>query len=77
MREHLAGLDPDAVRAQPLRGREELDAFGERHGYPFIVKPTDVTASIGVHRLDGPADAERVWAESGGCQAPGRTGSRR
>ncbi|MER7488855.1 ATP-grasp domain-containing protein [Streptomyces sp. NPDC126497] len=63
MREHLAGLDPDAVRAEPLRVREDLDAFGERHGYPFIVKPTDATASIGVHRLDGPADAERVWAE--------------
>ncbi|KUN06006.1 carboxylase [Streptomyces yokosukanensis] len=63
MRAHLAGLDPDAVRAQPLRGREDLDAFGKRHGYPFIVKPTDATASIGVHRLDGPADADRVWAE--------------
>jgi biotin carboxylase len=61
MREHLAG-DPDAVRAQPLYAREDLDAFGERNGYPFIVKPTDATASIGVHRLDGPADAERVWA---------------
>ncbi|MBC2904256.1 ATP-grasp domain-containing protein [Streptomyces cupreus] len=63
MREHLAGLDPDDVHARPLRERADLDAFGERHGYPFIVKPTDATASIGVHRLDGPADADRVWAE--------------
>ncbi|MDT9701062.1 ATP-grasp domain-containing protein [Streptomyces sp. P17] len=62
MREHLAGLDPDAVHAQALVRREDLDAFGKRHGYPFIVKPTDATASIGVHRLDGPADADRVWA---------------
>jgi biotin carboxylase len=61
MRAHLAGT-PDAVHAQPLRERADLDAFGERHGYPFIVKPTDATASIGVHRLDGPADADRVWA---------------
>jgi biotin carboxylase len=63
MREHLAGLDPDAVRARPLAGRADLDDFGERYGYPFIVKPTDATASIGVQRLDGPADADRVWAE--------------
>ncbi|MFI9768950.1 ATP-grasp domain-containing protein [Streptomyces sp. NPDC052415] len=61
MRAHLAD-DPDAVHARPLRERADLDAFGERHGYPFIVKPTDATASIGVHRLDGPADADRVWA---------------
>ncbi|MEU5835624.1 ATP-grasp domain-containing protein [Streptomyces diacarni] len=63
MRAHLAGLDADAVRARPLRGREDLDAFGESCGYPFIVKPTDATAGIGVYRLDGPADADRVWAE--------------
>jgi biotin carboxylase len=61
MRAHLADA-PDAVHARPLRERADLDAFGERHGYPFIVKPTDATASIGVHRLDGPADADRVWA---------------
>ncbi|MER7572658.1 ATP-grasp domain-containing protein [Streptomyces sp. NPDC126514] len=61
MRAHLADT-PDAVHARPLRERADLDAFGERHGYPFIVKPTDATASIGVHRLDGPADADRVWA---------------
>ncbi|MGW0599374.1 ATP-grasp domain-containing protein [Streptomyces sp. NPDC002776] len=61
MRAHLAGT-PDAVHAQLLRDRADLDSFGERHGYPFIVKPTDATASIGVHRLDGPADADHVWA---------------
>lgn len=61
MRAHLAD-DPDAVRAQPLCERADLDAFGKRCGYPFIVKPTDATASIGIHRLDGSADADRVWA---------------
>ncbi|MET9444918.1 ATP-grasp domain-containing protein [Streptomyces sp. NPDC006610] len=61
MREHLAALDPDAVRARPLRERRDLDAFGQECGYPFIVKPTDATASIGVHRLEGPGDADRVW----------------
>lgn len=63
MRRHLAVRDPAAVEAAPLRGRGDLEAFGARHGYPFIVKPTDATASIGVHRLDGPDDAERVWSQ--------------
>lgn len=62
MRRHLAGLEPGGPHAAPLRRREELDEFGARHGHPFIVKPTDATASIGVFRVDGPEDAERVWA---------------
>lgn len=62
MRRHLAALDPAAaVGAAPLRTRPDLDAFGARHGYPFIVKPTDATASIGVFRVDGPADLAAVW----------------
>ncbi|MFJ2414051.1 ATP-grasp domain-containing protein [Streptomyces brevispora] len=63
MRRHFAALEPDAVRSAPLRDREDLALFGGRHGYPFIVKPTDATASIGVRRVDGPADIDRVWDE--------------
>ncbi|WP_322769061.1 ATP-grasp domain-containing protein [Frankia sp. Cr1] len=63
MRRHLADLDPAAVGAAPLRDREDLAAFGIRHGYPFIVKPIDATASIGVFRVEGPADFELVWTE--------------
>ncbi|WP_405144237.1 ATP-grasp domain-containing protein [Sphaerisporangium sp. NBC_01403] len=62
MRRHLAELDPSAVAAAPLLRREDLDSFGAVHGYPFIVKPTDATASIGVYRVGGPEDAEQVWA---------------
>jgi biotin carboxylase len=61
MRRHLAGLDPVAVQAASLERRADLDDFAARHGYPFIVKPTDATASIGVYRVDGPQDAARVW----------------
>jgi biotin carboxylase len=61
MRRHLAALDPAAVGAAPLAERADLDAFGTRYGYPFIVKPIDATASIGVFRVDGPADFDRVW----------------
>jgi len=63
MRRHLAQRDPDAVQARMLVHRADLEAFGAEHGYPFIVKPTDATASIGVFRVDGPADAERVWQQ--------------
>ncbi|MFE6895073.1 ATP-grasp domain-containing protein [Streptomyces sp. NPDC057694] len=62
MRAHLAVHDPaSAVRAAPLRTRADLAAFGARVGYPFIVKPTDATASIGVQRVTGAEDIERVW----------------
>ncbi|WP_329537938.1 ATP-grasp domain-containing protein (plasmid) [Streptomyces sp. NBC_01450] len=62
MRRHLAAHDPaGAVRAAPLRERADLAAFGARVGYPFIVKPTDATASIGVQRVAGAEDIERVW----------------
>ncbi|MFG3407811.1 ATP-grasp domain-containing protein [Streptomyces sp. NPDC048142] len=63
MRRHFAALEPDAVRSAPLRDHEDLALFGGRHGYPFIVKPTDATASIGVRRVEGPADIDRVWDE--------------
>ncbi|MFC4588802.1 ATP-grasp domain-containing protein [Sphaerisporangium corydalis] len=62
MRRYLAERDPSAVAAAPLLLREDLDSFGALHGYPFIVKPTDATASIGVFRVDGPEDAAEVWA---------------
>jgi biotin carboxylase len=61
MRRHLAGHDPLAVAAAPLDHAGDLAAFGSRHGYPFIVKPTDATASIGVFRVDRPEDTGRVW----------------
>ncbi|WP_051400036.1 ATP-grasp domain-containing protein [Haloechinothrix halophila] len=62
MRRYLAGVDPDAVPAAPLETARDLADFAAAHGYPFIVKPVDATASIGVHRVDGPEDADRVWA---------------
>jgi biotin carboxylase len=63
MRRYLADLDPLAVGAAPLRNHEDLAVFGTRYGYPFIVKPTDATASIGVFRVEDPADIDRVWTE--------------
>ncbi|WP_371680628.1 ATP-grasp domain-containing protein [Streptomyces sp. NBC_01276] len=64
MRRYVAEHDPaHAVGARSLRAREDLDAFGAAYGFPFIVKPVDATASIGVQRVEGPEDADRVWDE--------------
>lgn len=62
MRQILAGHEGLAVPAAPLTRQEDLDEFGARHGYPFIVKPVDATASLGVFPVASPADHEDVWA---------------
>ncbi|MEU3455876.1 ATP-grasp domain-containing protein [Micromonospora sp. NPDC006766] len=67
MRRHLADVEP-AVAAMPLRDREDLDVFAGRTGYPFIVKPVDGTASLGVFRVDGPEDVDRVWSRVDGLR---------
>lgn len=61
MRAHLALHDPAAVPAAPLRERGDLDAYAARHGFPFIVKPTDATAGIGVLKVEGPGELDRAW----------------
>ncbi|WP_237409195.1 ATP-grasp domain-containing protein [Streptomyces sp. M2CJ-2] len=64
MRRYLAEHDPArAVRAQSLHSREDLGAFGASYGFPFVVKPADATASIGVQCVEGPDDTGRVWDE--------------
>jgi biotin carboxylase len=63
MRRHLAGKDPAAVAAAPLVARADLDDFAAAHGYPFIVKPSDGTASLGVFRVGSAADADEVWTK--------------
>jgi biotin carboxylase len=62
MREHLAVVDPDAVPAARLTERADLLSFGDRHGYPFIVKPVNATASFAVFRVAGPEQVDEVWA---------------
>ncbi len=47
----------------PLLDEADLTIFADRHGYPFIVKPVDGTASLGVFRVETPEDAEQVWAQ--------------
>ncbi|HEY8373619.1 MAG TPA: ATP-grasp domain-containing protein [Pseudonocardiaceae bacterium] len=60
MRRHLAA-GSGAVAAELVEGRDSLVAFGERHGYPFVVKPVDAAASFGVRLVESPEAIEDVW----------------
>jgi biotin carboxylase len=61
MRQHLVATGTPTVPAARVEGRESLSRFGIDHGYPFVVKPTVGTASIGVFRVDAPAEVDVVW----------------
>ncbi|MFF5447377.1 ATP-grasp domain-containing protein [Streptomyces sp. NPDC012888] len=66
MRRHLNASDSAEVRALSVAcaevgDAEALLAFGAEHGYPFVLKPVDATASLGVVRIDGPEQAAAAW----------------
>lgn len=61
MRQHLARAGLAPVAAELVTDRDSLADFGKRHGYPFVVKPTALTASLGVFRVDDPGALDRVW----------------
>lgn len=63
MRRHLAAMGQATIAAALVSDRASLAVFGARHGYPFIVKPTDMTAGWGVLPVAGPEDVDRVWDE--------------
>lgn len=58
-RQAEAGVDP--VASAPACDVQCLSEFGRDHGYPFIVKPADGVASIGVLRIDAPDQLEDAW----------------
>lgn len=65
MRRHLVAAGGSAaassVPAADAIDEEALLAFGAQHGYPFIVKPANLTASVGVHKVDRPEQVPKVW----------------
>lgn len=61
MRRHLDAHGHPNVPSAPVTDRASLEAFGERAGYPFILKPTGTTAGFGLIRAENPADLDRVW----------------
>ncbi|NUS76005.1 MAG: ATP-grasp domain-containing protein [Streptomyces sp.] len=65
MRDLLAASEDTrdlSVAAAEVTSAEDLVAFGAEHGYPFVLKPADATASLGVERIDGPEQAAAAWA---------------
>jgi biotin carboxylase len=61
MRQWLRGTGFETVAAEPVGDPAALRAFGERHGYPFVIKPVDGTGSRGVVRVDGPDRIDALW----------------
>ncbi|MET9102237.1 ATP-grasp domain-containing protein [Streptomyces antibioticus] len=71
MRRHLAAVGAPTVAAEPLTDRESLAAFGAAHGYPFVVKPVDLTAGYALFRVTGPQDVDGVWERIGEARRTG------
>jgi biotin carboxylase len=75
---HMRGLLASAGVPQPpfsLAGHGEVEAKAAAIGYPCVVKPRGLSASVGVIRIDSPSEARyaegrirRIIAESGGDQ---------
>jgi biotin carboxylase len=63
MRRHLAAAGAPTIAAAPVTDRDGLAAFGAEHGYPFIVKPTDLAGGFGVLRVSRPDEVDRVWKD--------------
>ncbi|MFC5215361.1 ATP-grasp domain-containing protein [Streptomyces coerulescens] len=61
MREHLAAFPSLALPFGAVTDEASLRAFGERAGHPFIVKPRNGAAGLGVMRVNGPEDTAEVW----------------
>ncbi|MCZ2526886.1 ATP-grasp domain-containing protein [Streptomyces sp. SCUT-3] len=62
MRRHLAAAAPSiSVAAEEVGDRGSLEAFGARHGYPFIVKPVDGIGSLGLQLVESADRLDEVW----------------
>jgi biotin carboxylase len=72
MRRHLAAVAPRfAIGAEPLTDRGSIAAFGREHGFPFVVKPVDLTAGFGIFKVAGPEDVDTVWGRIEALRAGG------
>jgi biotin carboxylase len=69
MRRHLASVAPEiTVAAAELDRRESLDRFAAEHGYPFIVKPVDGIASLGLQLVRGEEELDGAWESARGLR---------
>ncbi|MGQ4516208.1 ATP-grasp domain-containing protein [Streptomyces sp. DW26H14] len=66
MRRRLQAAAPRvSVAAEEVTGRAGLAEFGAAHGYPFIVKPIDGIASLGLQLVEGEEQLDEVWETIG------------
>lgn len=61
MRQRLAGSGVPTVGAMLVNDRESLWSFAAAYGYPFILKPADLSGGFGVRRIDGPSEIDAAW----------------
>lgn len=61
MRDWLAEVGFEHIASARIEDADGMRAFGERHGYPFVLKPVDGTGSRGVTRIDGPEQIDDAW----------------
>jgi biotin carboxylase len=73
MRRRLLEAGAATVGAELVADRDSMRAFGDQYGYPFIVKPIDLSGGFGVHRVSVPADIEHTWAQVVGMRETGMT----
>ncbi|GGN22650.1 biotin carboxylase [Actinoplanes campanulatus] len=61
MRRHMAATGVPTVAAEEVDSASAVSAFGERYGYPLVLKPIDNTASRGVHVIRSADDVADAW----------------
>ncbi|GAA0448350.1 hypothetical protein Aca07nite_72820 [Actinoplanes capillaceus] len=61
MRRHLAATGVPTVAAEQVDSLAAVQEFGERYGYPLVLKPVDNTASRGVQVIRSADDVAGAW----------------
>lgn len=67
MRQVLREANLDPTVAQSVETADDIKAFGERYGYPLVLKPRDGRASMGVSIIRSAAEipTAQAWFEAG------------
>lgn len=71
MRQILREAKLDTTASKLVGGAAEIEAFGEAHGYPIVLKPVDARGSLGVSIVQGRQDIPKAL-EWFGAWTPGR-----
>jgi biotin carboxylase len=68
MRQRLRAAGVCDLPAAIVSDADAVLAFGRQHGYPLVCKPLRGSASRGIARITGPAEAEAGWRRAAGAQ---------